>query len=188
MPLDQDELAALWLRQVGVLYLEMFDAMARNGLDLLRDFSDDIPAPIHAMVAAARAMSALDVRRDEVRRTAVWQALQHVFAEVDVLLTPTVGAVPVANAENGATQGPLVVNGRAVEPSIGWCLTHPFNFTGHPAASVPAGLAAGGLPVGIQVVGRRWMDEDVITVARRIEEVRPWTTALAAAVARIEQV
>ena len=185
LPLDQDELAALWLRQVGVLYLEMFDGMAQGGLDLLRDFSDDVPAPIHAMVDAARRTSALQVRRDELRRTAVWRAVQEMFANYDVLLTPTVGALPVLNADDGRTQGPRSVNGRPVEPCIGWCLTHPFNFTGHPAASVPAGLSTGGLPVGIQVVGRRLADEDVISIARRIEEVRPWTAALSAAAARI---
>jgi amidase len=186
LPLDQEELAALWHRQVGVLYLEMFDAMAGRGLDLLTDFSDDIPAPIHAMVEAARQTSALEMRRDETLRTAVWHAVQEVFANFDALLTPTVGTVPVPNTENGSTSGPASINGRSVEPCIGWCLTHPFNFTGHPAASVPAGLTEKGLPVGLQIVGRRLMDENVISIAQRVEEVRPWTAALNAAVARIE--
>jgi amidase/aspartyl-tRNA(Asn)/glutamyl-tRNA(Gln) amidotransferase subunit A len=187
LPLDQDELAELWRRQVGILYLEMFDAMARRGLDLLTDFSDDIPAPIHSMVEAARHTSALEMRRDETLRTAVWQAVQEVFANFDALLTPTVGTAPVPNAEQGSTSGPTSINGRSVEPCIGWCLTHPFNFTGHPAASVPAGLTENGLPVGLQVVGRRLMDEKVIAIAQFVEEVRPWAAALNAAVPRIEE-
>jgi amidase/aspartyl-tRNA(Asn)/glutamyl-tRNA(Gln) amidotransferase subunit A len=186
LPWDQDELAALWLRQVGALYLEMFDAMADGGLDLLNDFPDDIPEEIHAMVETARRTSALDVRRDEIRRSVIWRGVQEVFSRFDGLLTPTVGALPVVNAENGKTLGPASVNGRAVERCIGWCLTHPFNFTGHPAASVPAGLSESGLPVGLQVVGRRLMDENVISILRHVEKVRPWLPELSEAVARIK--
>jgi amidase/aspartyl-tRNA(Asn)/glutamyl-tRNA(Gln) amidotransferase subunit A len=186
LPLNQDELATLWLRQVGILYLEMFDNMAAGGLDLLADFADDIPTPIHKMVEAARRTSAIAVRRDEALRTKVWQAIQQVFARFDALLTPTVGAMPVPNAENGSTLGPSSINGRPVEPCIGWCLTHPFNFTGHPAASVPAGVTPSGLPVGLQIVGRRLMDENVISIMRHVEEVRPWAAAFGEAAARVE--
>jgi amidase/aspartyl-tRNA(Asn)/glutamyl-tRNA(Gln) amidotransferase subunit A len=186
LPLDQDELAALWLREVGVLYLEMFDGMAAGGLDLLARFPDDIPEPIHKMVESARRASALDVRRDEILRTKIWRSIQEIFSKYDGLLTPTLGALPVINAENGNTLGPTLIDGRPVEPCIGWCLTHPFNFTGHSAASVPAGLTTNGLPVGLQVVGRRFMDENVISILRHVEEVRPWVADLNEAVLRIE--
>jgi amidase/aspartyl-tRNA(Asn)/glutamyl-tRNA(Gln) amidotransferase subunit A len=186
LPLDQDELAALWLREVGVLYLEMFDNMATGGLELLTDCSEDIPQPIHTMVESARRASALDVRRDELLRTRVWRSIQEIFSRYDGLLTPTVGALPVPNANNGGTTGPKSINGQPVEPCIGWCLTHPFNFTGHPAASVPAGLSANQLPVGLQVVGRRCMDENVISIVRHVEQVRPWLADLNGAASRIE--
>jgi amidase/aspartyl-tRNA(Asn)/glutamyl-tRNA(Gln) amidotransferase subunit A len=178
LPLDQDELAVLWCREVGVIYLEMFDSLRRGGIDLLRDCADDIPPPIHAMVDAARRATALDLRRDDVLRSRVWRTVQAVFATFDGLLTPTVGALPVLNASNGATLGPATVNGRPVDRNIGWCLTHPFNFTGHPAASVPAGQTPDGLPVGLQVVGGRFRDDHVISICRRVEQVRPWLAAL----------
>ena len=183
LPVNQEELAALWLRQVGIMYLEMFDAMAASGLDLLADFADDIPTQIDALVETARSTTALEVRRDEKLRTKVWHAVQELFATYDALLTPTVGALSVPNANDGCTLGPASVNGRGVERSIGWCLTHPFNFTGHPAASVPAGLTPDGLPVGLQIVGRRLMDENVISIMRRVEEVCPWLPYLKAAMA-----
>jgi Asp-tRNA(Asn)/Glu-tRNA(Gln) amidotransferase A subunit family amidase len=178
LPLDQDQLAQLWLREVGVVYLEMFTAFAEKGLELLDRFAEDIPTPIHAMVVQARRMSALDLKRDDTLRSDVWRSIQEMFADYDVLLTPTVGASAVPNADDGRTLGPASVNGQAVERCIGWCLTHPFNFTGHPAASVPAGQTPAGLPVGLQVVGRRFADEQVISVCRHVELVRPWMAEL----------
>jgi amidase/aspartyl-tRNA(Asn)/glutamyl-tRNA(Gln) amidotransferase subunit A len=185
LPLDQEELAQLWLREVGVMYLDLFDAMAAGGLDLLADFADDVPPIIHAMVAEARRASALDLRRDDRLRSQIWHTIQGVFAMYHGLLTPTVGALPVANAADGTTLGPDKVNGRPVERCIGWCLTHPFNFTGHPAASVPAGLTSAGLPVGLQVVGRRLDDAAVIRICGRVEQLRPWSAPLAAVRARL---
>jgi amidase/aspartyl-tRNA(Asn)/glutamyl-tRNA(Gln) amidotransferase subunit A len=61
---------------------------------------------------------------------------------------------------------------------IGWCLTYALNFTGHPAASVPAGLA-NGLPVGMQIAGRLGADVDVLAASAVLERVRPWTDAYA---------
>jgi amidase/aspartyl-tRNA(Asn)/glutamyl-tRNA(Gln) amidotransferase subunit A len=171
-------MATLWRREVGAMYLEMFDTFCRDGLDLLGDFADDIPSPIHEMVELARRASALDLHRDDVLRSGVWRAVQTVFADYDGLITPTLAALPVPNATGGATLGPATVNGQPVERCIGWCLTHPLNFTGHPAASVPAGQTPDGLPVGLQVVGGRFRDDHVISICRRVEQVRPWLVAL----------
>jgi amidase/aspartyl-tRNA(Asn)/glutamyl-tRNA(Gln) amidotransferase subunit A len=185
LPLDQDELGALWCREVGLLYLEMFEGMARGGHDLLKNFADDIPPAIHAMVDSARGATALDARRDDALRSGVWRTVQSIFANYDALLTPTLSALPVQNAADGSTLGPAEVNGRTMERCIGWCLTHPFNFTGHPAASVPAGQTPDGLPVGLQVVGGRFRDDHVISVCRRVEQVRPWLAALETATAHL---
>jgi amidase len=86
----------------------------------------------------------------------------------------------VANAIDGTTTGPSEVAGVSVDPAIGWALTYPVNFTGHPAASVPAGLDADGLPVGLQIIGRRFRDEDVLSVAAALEQIRPWDHHLTA--------
>jgi amidase/aspartyl-tRNA(Asn)/glutamyl-tRNA(Gln) amidotransferase subunit A len=61
-----------------------------------------------------------------------------------------------------------------VDPFIGWCLTYPFNFTGNPAASVPAGLSRSGHPIGLQIVGPRFRDDLVLSCAAEFGRSRPW--------------
>src|SRR5436309_5495891 len=52
--------------------------------------------------------------------------------------------------------------------------SYPFNFTGHPAASIPAGFTAAGMPVGLQIVGRRNADLTVLQASAAFEQARPW--------------
>ncbi len=52
--------------------------------------------------------------------------------------------------------------------------SYPFNFTGQPAATVPAGFTASGMPVGLQIVGRRLADLQVLQASAAFEQARPW--------------
>jgi aspartyl-tRNA(Asn)/glutamyl-tRNA(Gln) amidotransferase subunit A len=52
--------------------------------------------------------------------------------------------------------------------------TYPFNFTGHPAATVRAGFTDAGLPVGLQIVGPRLREDLVLQAAYAYEQARPW--------------
>jgi len=118
-------------------------------------------------------MTAMEYFDDNSRRTRVYDALQAVLGEYDVLVSPTLACLPVENLANGETRGPVVIEGVEVDPLIGWCMTYFTNFTGHPAISLPSGLAHG-LPVGMQVIGRRGADRDVLTAGAAFERVRPW--------------
>jgi aspartyl-tRNA(Asn)/glutamyl-tRNA(Gln) amidotransferase subunit A len=66
------------------------------------------------------------------------------------------------------------VAGRPVEYLSWTALTYPFNVTGYPAASVPCGRSAEGLPVGLQIVGRRGDEALVLRAARSFERLTPW--------------
>ena len=51
--------------------------------------------------------------------------------------------------------------------------TYPFNLTGQPAASICAGIAGDGMPVGLQIVGRRNAEHDVVRAAAAYERAQP---------------
>ncbi len=171
---SQRELSDVWSRLYMLLNLQAFESYKRGGIDLLGDHRSDFPPEYLAWVETAQGLSALDYYRDQAVRTEVYNSVQGVLSDYDLLVTPTVASVAVDNAQDGNTVGPRVVNGEEVDPLIGWCLTYILNFTGHPAASVPAGLSASGLPVGMQVVGRRYADDDVLAASATFERLRPW--------------
>ena len=94
------------------------------------------------------------------------------FDDVDVLLMPTT-AVAAFPAEGPP---PEVIDGEPAHP-LGASAT-PFtmlaNLCWNPAVSVPAGLTADGLPVGLQLVARRHQDEIPLRLARIWEQTQPW--------------
>ena len=106
---------------------------------------------------------------DRVR--AYWHEAQTFLARFDLLLTPTVAVAPF-----GATERPpREIAGREVSV-LGWMpFTFPFNLTGQPAASVPAGVTDDGLPVGLQIVGRRNADRTVLAASAAYETACPWS-------------
>src|SRR2546429_388451 len=99
-----------------------------------------------------------------------WLEVHGFLARFDLLLTPTVAVPPFAVGE----PPPREIAGEPVTV-LGWMpFTYPFNLTGQPAASVPVGVTARGLPVGLQIVGRRHADRAVLAAAAAYEAACPW--------------
>jgi amidase/aspartyl-tRNA(Asn)/glutamyl-tRNA(Gln) amidotransferase subunit A len=170
---SQRELSDLWCRLIIPLSVGAFEGFKAAGIDLLKDHRDDFPEEYLRWVEEGYRLSVLDILRDDAMRTEVYDAVQGVFANHDLLVTPTLACLPVKNASDGNTLGPASVAGEEVDRLIGWCLTYPINFTGHPACSIPAGLVDG-LPVGMQIVGRRYDDRAVLAASAAFERARPW--------------
>jgi Asp-tRNA(Asn)/Glu-tRNA(Gln) amidotransferase A subunit family amidase len=90
----------------------------------------------------------------------------------DVLATPTLAVPPFSTK---LPMGPDRVAGVKVDPQVDWAFTWPFNLTGQPAVSIPCGWTKDGLPLGLQLVGRRGADGLVLRVAAAIEALAPWS-------------
>lgn len=171
---DHYELSLLWVRTIAIHYAAIADYWKDEGIDLVGDHADRLTPQFLSMLTDYRDITAVDHARDDVLRTRVLDGLEDVFEDYDFIVSPTLAIPPVRNADTGNTIGPTEIEGSRVEPLIGWCMTYPINFTGHPAISVPAGFTAEGLPVGLQIIGRRFADESVLSLAAMVERIRPW--------------
>jgi Asp-tRNA(Asn)/Glu-tRNA(Gln) amidotransferase A subunit family amidase len=100
------------------------------------------------------------------------QSAPDCWKDCDVLATPTLAVPPFST---GLPMGPEQVAGEKVDPQVGWTFTWPYNLTGQPAVSIPCGWTKDGLPLGLQLVGRRGDDGLVLRVAAAIEEQAPWS-------------
>jgi aspartyl-tRNA(Asn)/glutamyl-tRNA(Gln) amidotransferase subunit A len=90
----------------------------------------------------------------------------------DVLATPTIAVPPFSTK---LPSGPDRVAGEKIDPHLNWAFTWPFNLTGQPAVSIPCDWTKDGLPLGLQLVGRRGADCLALRVAAAIEALAPWS-------------
>ena len=175
---SQQELSDLWCRLISQSNLQAFEWLKGLGIDIVKDHPEDIPPEMHHWNEIGLAMSAQDLRRDQAMRTQVYDAIQGVLNDYRLLVSPTLACLPVKNGTDGNTVGPSEINGEAIDPLIGWCITYLVNYTGHPAASAPAGLSRDHLPVGLQIVGRRFADSRRAHGERRARAPSPLAPAL----------
>ncbi len=170
----QNEFAELWCRSISIDTAIDMELWKKEGLDLVRDHREELPEEFIYWNELALRSTVMDYRYFNELRTEMLDAMQDIFDTYDIILSPVTICPPVRNATDGNTRGPLEMNGRKIEPLIGFCETFFSNFTGNPAASVPAGLTKEGLPVGMQIIGKKFRDEDVLAVAKTFEDIAPW--------------
>ena len=108
-------------------------------------------------------------RNEQYRFASVWARFMRRY---DLMLTPAMECVAFAQGRTG----PEAIDGEPIgEFFDDWChFMYPFNLTGQPAVSVPMGSAEHGLPIGLQIIGRRFADELVLRAAAGWERIAPW--------------
>jgi aspartyl-tRNA(Asn)/glutamyl-tRNA(Gln) amidotransferase subunit A len=147
-----------------------YPALAAALGDQLASARSQMDPSLVSLVELGQRMSGADVARALFRRHALWGSVHAFFQRYDLLVTPAVAVPPFAI---GAPP-PAEIAGRAVSRR-GWtAFSYPFNLTGQPAIVVPCGWTALGLPVGLQLVGRRFEDALVLRAAAAFEAAAPW--------------
>ena len=106
----------------------------------------------------------------EIQREIVYEEISRFFNNFDILITPTL-ACPSFNLD---LQFPTIIDGKQVGSGAWLPFTYPFNLSGHPAASIPCGWSSDGVPIGMQIIGKRLDDLKVLQVSKAFEDIAPW--------------
>lgn len=154
----EDFFNVLWIGGLGT-YLRPY----------LPEWESQMDPGLVKLVKQVDALTATDFAGALIKRSAHWDVTRKFFERYDLLLTPT---MPIAAFECGTT--PTAIAGKPINVLDWTPFTYPFNLTGQPAATVPCGFTADGLPVGLQIVGRRYAEATVLRACAAFEEARPW--------------
>lgn len=151
-------------RCFDVLRAEAFVAGTREAYE--RDPDSLGPNP-RANYELGMRMSLLDSAWAQAEQTRILQRFQHLYADYDLLLTPTTPVSPFAWVLPHATE----IAGQPQANYYRWlALTYVITLTTHPAISLPCGTDALGMPFGLQVVGRFRGDLELLSASRALEQ------------------
>lgn len=153
-----DAYHVLWFAGAGKV-IEGFDRSRWNELD---------PGLLE-VAEAGREISAMDFLDASQVRAELGQRMGAFHEKYDLLVTPT---LPIGAFEAGVE----VPAGSGMTRWAQWTpFSYPFNLTQQPAATVPCGLTSAGLPIGLQLVGRRYADAAVLHAAAAYTAAAPFT-------------
>lgn len=140
------------------IHLDRHNDTSALGTHLIRNLQEAQQATSSQIAAAART------------RHQLWERFRILFSRIDYLLAPTT-AVPPFPVEDPY---PRSICGRPVATYYDWLApTSVFSLSGYPAVSVPCGLDAHNMPVGLQIIGRPGDEGGLLALAQRIQQLRP---------------
>ena len=156
---EEDEWYKLW----GVFMAAYFG-------EYVEEFGDQMMDGVLRLIEQGNAMSAVDYKQVEFTRTRMWNQIRPILQDNDVLLCPTMASGPVAASMIGKRNPSHTEDGRRCSPDMTaiWNLISPC-----PVMTVPCGLDDDGLPIGAQLVGRRWRSDQLLAIAAALESVVP---------------
>ena len=147
---------------------EFYGGVGTKLKDLLTDSPEQMDPGVVKMLSGALEQSIEEYFTKVFARYAFRETVREFFADYDLLLSPV---LPVAAFDTGLDVPP----GWEDRNPVSWVYyTYPFNITGQPAASIPAGFTESGLPVGLQMVARINSETDIFRAAAAFEEAHPW--------------
>jgi Asp-tRNA(Asn)/Glu-tRNA(Gln) amidotransferase A subunit family amidase len=165
-PQGLEEARELWkmffVKIAGMLIQPMFLGRDHDQSPILRQFLEWSAAEPEL---TGESLLAAWMRRDTVRADFLAQMRKY-----PILLCPAAAIPAFRHGERS-----WAIDGRTVEYLDAWSYTEWFNLLGNPAAVVPVSQSSEGLPIGLQIVGRPWEEEQVLTVAAALErECAAW--------------
>jgi Asp-tRNA(Asn)/Glu-tRNA(Gln) amidotransferase A subunit family amidase len=136
---------------------------------LVEKYRDKMDPEVLKLIERGNRLSAVHVKRLELKRTELWRRIATVLASHDAMLCPSMSTGPSPAAKAGRPKDPPN-DGRYHAADM----TGVFNLVAPcPAMSVPCGWDQDGLPIGLQIVGRRWREDTVLRIGRAVELAMP---------------
>ena len=151
-----------------IAYTEQAAAVSARGAAAL--MASDVE--YRDLVAKGASYSGIEYVEAGYRRNSLRTSFMEIFGKVGAIVTPTVAVTAFAAGALGVDE----IDGVAVDRHLGWSpFSWPINLTGLPAATIPCGFDADGLPIGLQIIAP-WLDEGLIVrIAAAFECARPWS-------------
>jgi Asp-tRNA(Asn)/Glu-tRNA(Gln) amidotransferase A subunit family amidase len=160
-PAGLEEARELWTKffvgSGGMLIRPMFQASEDDLSPILRQFLE--------MSAAEPPLTAETLLDDWIRRDNLRAGFLAQMRNYPILLCPAAAVPAFRHGERS-----WKIEGKTVNYLDAWSYTEWFNLLGNPAAVVPVGRSPEGLPIGVQIVGRPWEEEQVLAVAAALEK------------------
>lgn len=164
---DMEPTEPMWLVVSTALWNARF-------ADQLPKWRDQMSPTLVRQMAGGGQHTAEMLARAALQRTAIYRKVQGWFDRYDIILTPTLSRTALPIDER--LFEPIEIEGKVVDSirKAWYPYTHPFNLTGNPAVTLPAGLHSDGLPMAAQLVARRGADAMLLRAAAIFERAHPW--------------
>jgi amidase len=136
---------------------------------LLDDHADEMTTYVRQFAEMGRASTSRDYVQALEVIAGAYPPIGRIMETHDILICPTLG-LPAPPAAFDSSKDEIRINGKVVDPFLGWAMTVPFNMLSRlPVLAVPSGHASNGVPTGIQIVGRSYCDRDVFQAGMAFE-------------------
>ncbi len=161
-----DEVLQAYRHHVAVIMGGWMQPYLESSRELLTPYAIAVAESVYDVTPA-------DFVRSMEVETEMWNELAPIMGTHDVLICPTTG-IPSVPLDFDPAGPDIDVDGRSVAADYGWMLTYPFNMlSALPVLNVPSGIAASGIPIGAQLVGRPFDDHGVFAIGALAEQLSP---------------
>lgn len=163
--------SVLWGAHAAVADIILAEARWYHAASL-RDRPGEIGEDVRGRLMRRTDLSADELMTAMRQRDAITARTAAMMERYDALILPStrIPAPPIAGQM-------ITIDGAQVfAPSVLTTNTNPFNLTGMPALSVPCGFTEAGLPIGLQIAGRRWDERTVFRIGAAYERATDWHT------------
>jgi len=158
----------------AIFAIELASSTAYHDVSLRAGRTPHFQPDVRTLVEVGRFVTASDYLKAEQYRSVLMQAFRDVFAQVDVIVTPT---APIPAWKIGSQT--MDVGGK--EESVlaaSWRFTYPFNLAGLPTISIPCGFTREHLPIGLQIAAKPYDEMTVLRAAHAYERTHDWSARL----------